>query len=446
MATTLESLPEEITENIFSHLSIPHQRAFRLTSRQLRDKSFHRFAKNFAHVELIISKPSLQRLDQISNHPRFANAVRALSINVAWYIMDDDSGDQATSTRKANYWRQWHILDNFVQRESSLIRSGLDSALRRLKNCHSIRFTQLHHERGLGHPLGRHTFCFSVPQPDELNAFTYVGSMIIQQLVDVVTESSIQLNDLAIEVHLKSWRHIRTNCLSYLPIPYIELPMIRFGSGSCGLGALKTLSLNMKISDSPNPQKLSLFLAHTPSLKEINLKIPSWDGCPRIGEILEACSQLQDAQLPPLETIRIKTIAWIKSAQLEAFLCLFARTLRNLQLAQIEIFGSWDLVIGNLRNKLNLKFITVRQCYETDREHDLWHMTESDVESTTDLLLKYEMSNNEDEDEDEDEGEGEGSLSEVASEAEVDDEEDDTYWLSKYAFEFYYDGDDANDD
>ena len=85
LASSLCRLPPELFENILEYLGDNEIRWLRLTCKDVRDRTFHRFRSQFTCRKTDLSANSLQRLIDISNHEQFGSAVKTVIVVAVLY-------------------------------------------------------------------------------------------------------------------------------------------------------------------------------------------------------------------------------------------------------------------------------------------------------------------------------------------------------------------------
>ena len=85
LASSLCRLPPELFENILWYLGDNEISWLRLTCKDVRDRTLHRFQRRFIHRQTDLSTNSLQRLIDISNHEQFGSAVETVTVVAVLY-------------------------------------------------------------------------------------------------------------------------------------------------------------------------------------------------------------------------------------------------------------------------------------------------------------------------------------------------------------------------
>ena len=85
LASSLCRLPTELFENILEYQGDNGISSLRLTCKNVRDRTFHRFRSRFIRRQTDLSVNSLQRLIDISNHEYFGSAVETVTVVAVLY-------------------------------------------------------------------------------------------------------------------------------------------------------------------------------------------------------------------------------------------------------------------------------------------------------------------------------------------------------------------------
>lgn len=85
VTSSLCRLPPELFENILEYLGDIEISWLRLTCKNIRDRTFHRFRSRFTCRQTDLSANSLQRLIDVSNHEQFGSAVETVTVVAVLY-------------------------------------------------------------------------------------------------------------------------------------------------------------------------------------------------------------------------------------------------------------------------------------------------------------------------------------------------------------------------
>ena len=85
LASSLCRLPPELFENVLQYLGDNEISWLRLTCKDVRDRTLHRFRGRFINRQTDLSANSLQRLIDISNHEQFGSAVETVTVVAVLY-------------------------------------------------------------------------------------------------------------------------------------------------------------------------------------------------------------------------------------------------------------------------------------------------------------------------------------------------------------------------
>ena len=85
LASSLCQLPPELFDNVLEYLGDAETSWLRLTCKNLRDRTHHRFRSRFTCRQTDLSANSLQRLIDISSHEKFGSAVKSVTIVAVVY-------------------------------------------------------------------------------------------------------------------------------------------------------------------------------------------------------------------------------------------------------------------------------------------------------------------------------------------------------------------------
>lgn len=85
LASSLCRLPPELFENVLEYLGDNEISWLRLTCKNVRDRTLHRFRRRFIYRQTDLSANSLQRLIDISNHEQLGSAVETVTVVAVLY-------------------------------------------------------------------------------------------------------------------------------------------------------------------------------------------------------------------------------------------------------------------------------------------------------------------------------------------------------------------------
>ena len=85
LASSLCRLPPELFENILEYLGDNEINWLRLTCKDVRDRTLHRFRRRFIYRQTDLSANSLQMLIDIGNHEQFGSAVETVTVVAVLY-------------------------------------------------------------------------------------------------------------------------------------------------------------------------------------------------------------------------------------------------------------------------------------------------------------------------------------------------------------------------
>ncbi|KAF2103982.1 hypothetical protein NA57DRAFT_50837 [Rhizodiscina lignyota] len=377
----LDTLPEEIISIInVDFLDRKDECSTRLVCRALEEKTFHDFARtHFSHLQVLLTRDGLQRLTEISNHPRLSSVVRELVISLAFFsdpVGDDEDDDEmddmdddddgmrpAIAPEHLAAYKRFALDQHYLLSVDlgGTVYSAFCHALKNFSKCESIGLQRW--PRGLGKSAFNRA-CGTYFRPcKSLYRIQHLGMGLFQLLWRAVAESKASITRFAMGAP-----NTQGDQISFEPnifcCPDHRLPDLRVA-----LKNLTQLQLNVDLDSlSLRLYRLSFhqFLECAENLEILHLDFGLMNNDDAFKHLLGPSDDLASIKHPPVKELFINNADNLENSVMRGFVGLFASSLEGLHLHTVELHNTWKDDVPFFREKLRLKQFCMKSCTDED--------------------------------------------------------------------------------